>query len=110
MLDCVGIENGYFILRNYLTPDKIAPFIKNTKLEKYQFLEDKPVQIRELLMDMAIKLQPDTSQTKVGAVPLDHHFNVKGVGTVVLGYVSNGVIRNHETSTSHTRGTGSAWR
>jgi selenocysteine-specific translation elongation factor len=97
MLDCAGVEQGFFILRNYITPDKIAPFIKGTKLEKYQYIENNPVEIREMLLGMAAKLQPDAAPTKVGSIPIDHHFNVKGVGTVILGYVATGGVRKHET-------------
>ena len=49
MLDCAGVDQGFFILRNYITPDKIAPFIKGTRLEKYQYIENNPVEIREML-------------------------------------------------------------
>jgi selenocysteine-specific translation elongation factor len=96
MLDCAGVEQGFFILRNYITEDKIAPFVKGTKLEKYQFIENNPVEIREMLLGMAAKMQPD-SPSKVGAIPIDHHFNVKGVGTVILGYVATGGVKKHET-------------
>ncbi len=97
MLDCAGVDQGFFILRNYLTADKIAPFIKGTRLEKYQFIENNPVEIREMLLGMAAKMQPDAAPSKVGAIPIDHHFNVKGVGTVILGYVANGGVKKHET-------------
>ncbi len=29
-------------------------------------------------------------------MPVDHHFNVKGVGTVVLGFVARGEIKRHD--------------
>ena len=32
-----------------------------------------------------------------GVVAIDHAFNVKGIGTVILGGVTNGTIRQHET-------------
>jgi selenocysteine-specific translation elongation factor len=33
----------------------------------------------------------------VGTVPIDHFFNVRGIGTVVLGVVSSGEIRTHHS-------------
>ncbi len=97
MLDCAGVEQGFFILRNYITADKIAPFVKGTRLEKYKFIENNPVEIREMLLGMAAMMQPEASPGKVGAIPIDHHFNVKGVGTVILGYVATGGVKKHET-------------
>jgi selenocysteine-specific translation elongation factor len=31
-----------------------------------------------------------------GSVPVDTHFNVKGVGVVVLGFVAQGTIKKHD--------------
>ena len=36
-------------------------------------------------------------QQAVGIVPVDHAFNVKGVGVVILGIVVNGVVEKHAT-------------
>jgi selenocysteine-specific translation elongation factor len=33
----------------------------------------------------------------VGTVPIDHFFNVRGIGTVILGVVAGGQIRTHDT-------------
>ena len=32
----------------------------------------------------------------VGSVPIDHHFNVRGIGTVILGCVADGWIKKHD--------------
>lgn len=95
MLDCAGVKRGVFILRNYLTPDRIAPLLKDTVLINYTYLPDDPIQIREFLLDEAAKVK-NTGEGK-GMVPIDHHFNVKGVGTVILGYVAKGVVNKHDT-------------
>ena len=58
------------------------------------------VGLREKLLGIAVKM---TSHQKVresggnGAVPIDHHYNVKGVGVVVLGCVAQGLIKKHDT-------------
>ena len=36
-------------------------------------------------------------QQAIGAVPVDHAFNVKGVGVVVLGIVVYGTVQKHAT-------------
>ena len=100
MLQCAGKASGYIIFRNYLSPDQIAPLIKGTVLEHYEVIENDPLGLREKLLDAAAKL---TAHQKVkegagtGSVPIDHHFNVKGVGVVILGCVAHGVIKKHDS-------------
>ena len=100
MLQSAGKSSGYLILKNYITADQIAPLIKGTVLEHYEVIDEDIVGLRERLLDQAIKM---TAHQKVKegpgncAVPIDHHFNVKGVGVVVLGCVARGTIRKHDT-------------
>ena len=100
MLQCSDIKSGYFVLRNYIPKEKIQPLIKGTSLENFEFVNDDPNQIREKLLLEASQQKPaevPAGQTAVGTVPVDHAFNVKGVGVVVLGIVVNGVIAKHAT-------------
>ncbi|MGA9087312.1 MAG: EF-Tu/IF-2/RF-3 family GTPase [Methanoregula sp.] len=100
MLQCAGKAHGHIIFRNYLTPDQIAPLIKGTVLEHYETIENDPIGLREKLLDAAAKMmahQKVKDGAGNGAVPIDHHFNVKGVGTVILGCVTHGVIRKHDS-------------
>ena len=94
MLQCCGVGSGYFVLRNYISKEKIEPIIKGTILEKYEFLKDDPNILREKLLYDATQLR--SSPSTVGTVPVDHAFNVKGVGVVVLGLVVNGGIAKHD--------------
>src|SRR5512137_203474 len=100
MLQCTAKSTGYLILKNYLTPDQIAPLIRGTVLEHYEVIEEDIVGLREKLLGIAVK---QTAHQKAhetagrGVVPVDAHFNVKGVGVVVLGSVAQGMIRKHET-------------
>jgi selenocysteine-specific translation elongation factor len=94
MLQCCGISNGYFVLRNYLPREKIEPLIRGTILEKYEFLPDDANVLREKLLEDAG--QQKDSSSKSGTVPVDHSFNVKGVGVVVLGVVVNGSVTKHD--------------
>jgi selenocysteine-specific translation elongation factor len=94
MLQCCGVATGYFILRNYVSKEKIDPIIKGTILEKYEFLQDDPNVLRGKLLNDAAELKSPPSE--VGIVPVDHAFNVKGVGVVVLGVVVNGGIAKHD--------------
>jgi selenocysteine-specific translation elongation factor len=100
MLQCAGKSAGYLILKNYISPDQIAPLIKGTVLEHYEVIEEDIVGLREKMLEIAVK---QTSHQKAhetagkGVVPVDAHFNVKGVGVVVLGSVAQGMIKKHET-------------
>jgi selenocysteine-specific translation elongation factor len=99
MLDCVGVKSGYIVLRNFLTPEQIAPFIKDTVLDNYVLLIDDPIRIRESLMAEAEKLRidgPPAENTSAGSTPIDHFFDVKGIGTVILGWVAEGFVRRHD--------------
>jgi selenocysteine-specific translation elongation factor len=98
MLQVAGIESGYFVLRNYIPKEKILPLIKGTSLEKFEIVNDNPIQIREqLLAEAAKQATPElpAGQQAVGTVPVDHAFNVKGVGVVVLGVVAYGFVQKH---------------
>jgi selenocysteine-specific translation elongation factor len=100
MIQCAGKSSGYLILKNYISPDQIAPLIKGTVLEHYEVLEEDMLGLREKMLEIALK---QTAHQKVhetagkGVVPVDAHFNVKGVGVVVLGSVAQGTIKKHET-------------
>jgi selenocysteine-specific translation elongation factor len=100
MLQCADVKNGYFVLRNYIPKEKIQTLIKGTSLEQFEFLADDPTILRERLLAKAAKqktaeisLEPQAT----GTVPVDHAFNVKGVGVVVLGVVTSGLIQKHAT-------------
>jgi selenocysteine-specific translation elongation factor len=93
MLQCCGVSSGYFILRNYVPKEKIEPIIKGTILEKFEFLPDDANVLREKLLNDAAQEKSSTGMW--GTVPVDHSFNVKGVGVVVLGVVMNGSIAKH---------------
>lgn len=99
MLQCSGITAGYIILRNYLAREKIEPLIKGTVLERFEFVEDNPTVLRERLLGEVVKRKSAATTdgaVSSGTVPIDHAFNVKGVGTVVLGVVINGDVEKHE--------------
>ena len=100
MLQCSQIESGFFILRNYIPKEKILPLIKGTSLEKFEFVADDANFLREQLLAEASKQKPvevAAGQQAAGTVPVDHSFNVKGVGVVVLGVVAYGTVQKHES-------------
>jgi len=99
MLHSVGVSEGYIVLRNFIAPEQLAPLIKGTVLESYEVVEDDATAIREFLL-AAAQDGGRPAEDVPGAVPVDHFFNVKGVGTVVLGMVARGTIRKHDALTA----------
>lgn len=92
--DAAGIQRGVIVLQNYLQPDQLKPILKGTTLEGWEVVteEDWPA-IRARLG----KVPPRGDRNAPVAVPIDHHFNVKGVGAVVLAVVRQGVLKKGET-------------
>ncbi|OGS45109.1 MAG: elongation factor Tu [Euryarchaeota archaeon RBG_13_57_23] len=106
MLDSVGVKKGYIVTKGYITRDQLSPLIKGTVLEKYTMFADNPVQLRERLLADAREIASDSKRSKstTGSVAVDHYFDVKGVGTVVLGCVADGVIKRHDAVNAHPIG------
>jgi selenocysteine-specific translation elongation factor len=100
ILQCAGKAKGRIILRNYLSPDQIAPLISGTVLEGYEIIGEDRVSLRESLLKEADRMgyrEKPPSSGIGGVVPIDHHYTVNGVGIVVLGCVSRGMIKKHDT-------------
>ena len=96
MADSVGIPRGWIILRNFIQSDQIKPLIADTCIEGYEFRDYDPIAMREQLLALASEHNRMPGEGTCGSCPVDSHFNVKGVGTVVLGSVSDGYFRKHD--------------
>jgi selenocysteine-specific translation elongation factor len=95
MLQCAGLKDGLVVLRNYLSREQIAPLIKGTVVDAYEFVEDDKNAIRERLLQDVAKLRT-SCDSRIGTMPVDHFFNVRGIGTVVLGCIEEGAIHKHD--------------
>ena len=94
MMDLLGMDKGWIILRNYIQESQLRPLLAGTALEGYTITEDDPIKLRESLLTLASETKRKASSC--GSVPVDSHFNVKGVGTVVLGSVIDGIVKKHD--------------
>jgi selenocysteine-specific translation elongation factor len=90
-IDSIGLERGFIILNKYMQMDEVAPFIKGTCLSNWPVLERDANKVNDALL--ALEIPAKAGPVKV---PVDHFFNVKGVGTVVLGCVKRGTVRQHD--------------
>jgi len=96
MADLFKIKKGWIILRNYIQKEQLMPLIAGTSLENYAYIEEDHVKMREELLDIAQKEARRSGGGTCGSCPVDSHFNVKGVGTVVLGSVMDGYFKKHD--------------
>ncbi len=99
MVDQFGINDGWIILRNYIQPEQLNPILAGTSLENYRVIEEDTVKIREELISMACAEKREAGDGSCGSCPIDSHFNVKGVGTVILGSVIDGYFKKHDKMT-----------
>lgn len=92
-LDYAGLKDG-FILHSYeVDREKLKVLLKNTSIANYKFLDS----VDEIKHEMA-KAQPK-SRTGPVALPVDHAFDVKGAGTVVLGVIKQGTVKAYDELT-----------
>jgi selenocysteine-specific translation elongation factor len=89
-LDSVGLTDG-FVLHSYeVDREKLKTLLKNTSLANFQFVDS----VDQLKQEMS-KLKPKGSEGPL-AIPVDHAFDVKGVGTVALGVVKQGSVKVYD--------------
>ncbi len=81
-LECANIKKGYIVMGENLIREQILPFIKGVVLQNYKFIDNDRIAIIETLSKEDI-----SSTTSITKVPIDHFFDVKSVGTVILGTV-----------------------
>jgi selenocysteine-specific translation elongation factor len=100
LLDCAGKERGLIVLRNFISPDQIAPLICGTVVAGYEIAPDDPRLLRERLAGEVSAIRPAPSPAGAvssGSVPIDNFYAVRGIGTVALGVVAQGMVKRHDT-------------
>jgi len=83
MLDCAGLKAGIVILRNYITREQIAPLIKNTVVDGYEFLEDDKNVIRERFLSDVAAIET-IQDPGTGTMPVDHFSMCEGLEQLFL--------------------------
>lgn len=92
-LDYAGVKDG-FVLHSYeVDREKLKALLKNTSLASYRFL-DSVDQLKQAM----VELEPKGGEGPA-IIPVDHAFDVKGVGTVVLGVVRQGSVKVYDELT-----------
>ena len=88
-VDCKGFEKGFILTNN---PDSIRNFIKGTCLEKFLIMEEDENAFRQEIIKFNIERYNDTDVL----VGIDNAFNVKSIGTVILGLVKDGIVKKYD--------------
>ncbi|MFO7618624.1 MAG: EF-Tu/IF-2/RF-3 family GTPase [Thermoplasmata archaeon] len=99
--DVMGKSKGTIFLDNFITPDQVKPLLKGTNLESWKIVEGlgNPNEMREGLMARDAVSIPGPTR-----VSIDQSFPVKGLGTVCLGIVDQGVVKKHQEVTIYPTG------
>jgi selenocysteine-specific translation elongation factor len=89
-IDSLNIKKG-FLLHSYNIDDqRLDKMIKGTVIENYKKIEN--------LENLKNEINNHNSPSKEGdlILPIDHSFDVKGVGTVILGGVKQGKVKVYD--------------
>lgn len=92
--DIVGLsemnfKHGFTILDNFAI-DKYQKLVKDTPLERYEIISANVGDIYERLDKIAVERSSDV------LVSIDNFFDVKGVGTVILGIMKSGTVNKYD--------------
>ena len=89
-LDHLSMSQGYILHSYDVDQDRLKSMIKTTEIKNYDFIADSD----ELRGKMS-NLEPKRKEGSL-VIPIDHSFDVKGVGTVILGVVKQGKVSVHD--------------
>jgi selenocysteine-specific translation elongation factor len=86
-LDHLFMKDGFILHSNDIDQNKLKLIVQNTNIKNYEFMQD--------LIEIKKGISNLRSKPKEGPLflPVDHVFDVKGVGTVVLGVIKQGKIK-----------------
>lgn len=82
-------DNGFLVLEN-VSEDHIKSMTKGTCVENFRAVKDSVELVQELKKISVVRPDKDL------LIPIDNYFNVKSVGTVVLGIVKSGTVKKYD--------------
>ena len=97
-----GVERGLAVLNppqgEWIDEDQVKMLFKQAGLSGWSFEPNDGIHLRErmygLMDEIHGRLVENASAPLV--LPVDQHFNVKGIGLVAIGYVQSGSVRVHD--------------
>src|SRR5919206_2362510 len=89
-LDSLNFKDGLVLYSYEVDEGKLKTLFKNTSVSHFKFLDS----IDQLKREMST-LEPKSCDGPV-MIPVDHAFDVKGVGTVILGVIKQGAVKVYD--------------
>ena len=100
-----GIDHGVAVLSppqgEWIDEDMVKALFKQAGLSNWTFEEADGIELRNAfygIMDTVSDLLASIEEQPL-VVPIDQHFNVKGIGLVAIGYVQSGIVSVHDEVT-----------
>ena len=97
-MSCAGIKDGLIIINpsesEWVDDNQVKALLQQAGLPNWEFVENDGVIIREKLIGVLNKIEPNDDDGFVVAV--DQAFTVKGVGLVAVGHVQSGKVNKHD--------------
>jgi len=96
---CANIKDGLIIINSepggWVDPDQVKMIMEQSGLENWELYDEVPDEhsIREKLFTLLEEIGKNEDSL---ILPVDQHFNVKGVGLVAIGYVQSGSVSKHD--------------
>jgi selenocysteine-specific translation elongation factor len=89
-IDSLNIKNGYLLHSYDIDDQRLANMIKGTVIENFKRIEN-----LEILKNEINDLYSNSHEGDL-VLPIDHSFDVKGVGTVILGGIKQGRVKVYD--------------
>ena len=97
-----GIQKGIFVINpadgEWIDEDQVKGFMTQAGLSGWKQCGTDGIELREALYGLMDEISKDLESAKKEplVVPIDQHFNVKGIGLVAIGYVQAGSVSVHD--------------
>ena len=97
-----GIERGLYVINpsddGWVDEEQVTALIQQAGLSSWNRVNVDGIEIREKLMEMLDQMLHElTAEAAMPLIiPIDQHFNVKGIGLVAIGYVQQGSVSVHD--------------
>lgn len=110
-----GLEHGLAVIRpldgGWIDEEQVRGLFQQAGLGAWSFEPEDGIHLRGRLYDLMDQLGPQLEEeaTQPLVLPVDQHFNVRGIGLVAIGYVQSGTVNQHdEVMLLPANGTGTA--
>tara|TARA_Y100000766_G_scaffold145241_1_gene124817 strand:+ start:9304 stop:10362 length:1059 start_codon:yes stop_codon:yes gene_type:complete len=97
-----GVEKGIMVINppegEWIDEDQVKGFFTQAGLKSWTQCSNDGIEIRHALYGLMDEISGNLESAKKEplVVPIDQHFNVKGIGLVAIGYVQSGSVSVHD--------------